>query len=477
MLQLLHFVSQPTRDRVRKPRKARDGLQTQVQGGSVFTSQSATSTTVGATPSAKSPWSDQSLIGVKPVLSGRTSVVEESRFSHYGSSGLVDRQALPGLTSPVPTMESDKMPRNLFQSPQVGQEQTSNQVWGRHPLPHLATPNEKPGRDYSRSNSQSNVSPRPRFLSDSTADATPPGIPPKPRDDKSLIMPVRHTRIPSSGNRATVMDIAQALNNQSPPTSPGRMERAEYTDETLNREASSSLESVEPAVVNYRNMASSAGHAEKRKSSYEKYSAIIMPPLKEEKTPVSTPSGSLLRSTEAPCLPREDVTNIKPRTGHGDALAPTAMNSVGNTDLVHFSELFVVVPLGLSLCLFVVDHGDSDLIGVDVDALIGSNRSPYTPNNQTLTISVEVMVITSGTATTLARDFNVFYDSEVLAIIHRSKINTTALVSTTVWGWRGKRSKVGEREERKLQDLAKRYGTVLVRFNFLPSNRYAAQWY
>jgi hypothetical protein len=331
-------VSQPTRDRVRKPRKAKDGLQTQVRGGSVFRSQSATSTTVGATPSAKSPWSDQSLIGVKPILPGRTSVVEESRFSQYGSNGLVDRQALPGLE---PTMESDKpMARNLFQSPQVGQEQTSNQVWDRHPLPHLATPSEKPGRDYSRSDSQSNVSPRPRFLSDSTADATPPGIPPKPRDDKSLIMPVRHTRIPSSGNRATVMDIAQALNNQSPPTSPGRMERVEPTDEILNRDASSSWESVKPAVVDYRNMASPAGQAEKRKSSYEKYSAIIMPPLKEEKTPVSTPSGSLLRSTEPPCLPGEEVTNIKPRTGHGDALAPTAMNSVGNINLVHFSELY-----------------------------------------------------------------------------------------------------------------------------------------
>jgi hypothetical protein len=78
------------------------------------------------------------------------------------------------------------------------------------------------------------------------------------------------------------------------------------------------------------------------------------------------------------------------------------------------------------------------------------------------TISVEVMVIIGNTATAITNPCNVFYDSEVLAIIHRSKIQSTGLVSTTVWGWRGKRSSIGKREERKLQDLAKRYGTSLV---------------
>jgi len=34
------------------------------------------------------------------------------------------------------------------------------------------------------------------------------------------------------------------------------------------------------------------------------------------------------------------------------------------------------------------------------------------------------------------------------------------LATTAVWVWRGKRSQVGEREERKLQELAKRYGAI-----------------
>lgn len=70
-----------------------------------------------------------------------------------------------------------------------------------------------------------------------------------------------------------------------------------------------------------------------------------------------------------------------------------------------------------------------------------------------------------NTATVIPRDTNVFYDTEVLGIIHRSKAISSGLVSTAVWVWRGKRSQAGEREERKLQELAKRYGTVLVSIN------------
>ncbi|KDQ57757.1 hypothetical protein JAAARDRAFT_130791, partial [Jaapia argillacea MUCL 33604] len=76
---------------------------------------------------------------------------------------------------------------------------------------------------------------------------------------------------------------------------------------------------------------------------------------------------------------------------------------------------------------------------------------------------VDVMAIVGTSATTLNTDISVFYDTEVLAIVHRSKSNVSGLVATKVWGWLGKRCKCGEREERKLQELAKRYGTSLVR--------------
>lgn len=58
--------------------------------------------------------------------------------------------------------------------------------------------------------------------------------------------------------------------------------------------------------------------AEKRKSSYEKYSAIILPPLKEEATPAPTPEGTLNRTsttstdtpTDAMSIASKQVTKV-----------------------------------------------------------------------------------------------------------------------------------------------------------------------
>jgi hypothetical protein len=79
-----------------------------------------------------------------------------------------------------------------------------------------------------------------------------------------------------------------------------------------------------------------------------------------------------------------------------------------------------------------------------------------------MAISVDIMAITGSTASTITRHSNVFFDSEALAVVHRSKSRSSGLVSTQIWGWRGRRSRVTDREDRKLQDLAKRYGTNLV---------------
>jgi hypothetical protein len=88
-----------------------------------------------------------------------------------------------------------------------------------------------------------------------------------------------------------------------------------------------------------------------------------------------------------------------------------------------------------------------------------------------MTVSVDVMVINGNTATTLTRDTNIFYDTEVLAIIHRSKSKSSGLVATAVYAWWGKRRQVNEREQRKLQDLAKRYGTALVSLKAIINKR------
>jgi hypothetical protein len=71
------------------------------------------------------------------------------------------------------------------------------------------------------------------------------------------------------------------------------------------------------------------------------------------------------------------------------------------------------------------------------------------------------MSVTGAAATGLKDDTNVFYDSEVLAIVLRVKLKSSGLVETTLWGWQGRRSQIGKREQRKLKDMARHYGTRL----------------
>jgi hypothetical protein len=71
------------------------------------------------------------------------------------------------------------------------------------------------------------------------------------------------------------------------------------------------------------------------------------------------------------------------------------------------------------------------------------------------------MSVTGATTIGVKGETGVFYDSEVLAIVHRFKTKTTGLVETSLWSWRGRRSQIGEREERKLRDMARHYGTKL----------------
>ncbi len=71
------------------------------------------------------------------------------------------------------------------------------------------------------------------------------------------------------------------------------------------------------------------------------------------------------------------------------------------------------------------------------------------------------MLVTGATATSVKSEIGIFYDSEVLAIVHRFKTKTIGLVETSLWSWQGRRSQIGEREERKLKDMARHYGTKL----------------
>jgi hypothetical protein len=182
--------------------------------------------------------------------------------------------------------------------------------------------------------------------------------------------------------------------------------------------------------------------AEKRKSSYEKYSAIILPPLKEESTPMPSPVGTLTHG-----YARLDVVLPKDQEKQSKSLEIplTKEPEVSPSRNPVFSE-----------------KSEALSPEVDISKLLDSRPKPSEQPADILTISVEILAIIGTTATPLSRNLDIFYDTEILAIVHRTKSKSTGLVSTTVWCWLGRRSLLGDREERKIHDISKRYGTSAV---------------
>jgi hypothetical protein len=78
------------------------------------------------------------------------------------------------------------------------------------------------------------------------------------------------------------------------------------------------------------------------------------------------------------------------------------------------------------------------------------------------TISVDVVSMLGSSSTTITENTDIFYESEVLAIVHRCKTPSSGLVDTFVWAWIGKRSQYGKDEEKKVYEMARRYGTTPV---------------
>lgn len=132
----------------------------------------------------------------------------------------------------------------------------------------------------------------------------------------------KHSRIPSSGKRATVMDVAQALHEQS------SKQGLDTVDEIRTN-------SNPPAIPKPRPALPFAANGEKRKSSYEKYSSIILPPLKEETTPVPSPAGTLSRAPG-------DTQRQTLESGHLPSNPPTNTSYVhsGTQILLTVHELF-----------------------------------------------------------------------------------------------------------------------------------------
>ena len=112
----------------------------------------------------------------------------------------------------------------------------------------------------------------------------------------SLLPPFKHVWIPSTGTRLTAMEVAQALSES--PREEGKQDLSSASPATGPEAVTSASRprlSPLPQI-----------QAEKRRSNYEKYSAITLPPLKEEATPTPSPVGTLKR---APVVLLEDNTS------------------------------------------------------------------------------------------------------------------------------------------------------------------------
>ncbi|KAF5317005.1 hypothetical protein D9611_003938 [Ephemerocybe angulata] len=242
-------------------------------------------------------------------------------------------------------------------------------------------------------------------------------------------------RIPSTGSRATVMEVAQALvehavaeNASVVPTiaSPRPAEERAVAEKPEQLRSPTLRHNFTPASV------------EKRKSSYDSFATL--PPLKEEATPAPSPANTLTRSI-------------------GRAAGSGLMQPI--TESIH-AQTKATVKNGDDSGIVRLVHDNTPIPTVDLSIMF--NRpvvvSPVPVDAKT--ISVEVMSIVGSNSTTLTKDTSVFFESEALAIIHRFKDASSGLVDTYVWGWLGKKSQFGEAEEKKLHELARRYGTMPV---------------
>jgi hypothetical protein len=204
-------------------------------------------------------WGNQSLIGVKAVSPIKSLSPDDRSTQPQGrSNGPFGGKALPGMVAKTPLSPA--------------QEQThSSQVMGCGTLPESTLP----------ASLQAIKDERPKVE----------------KEEKSPVSPTRHTRIPSTGNRATVMDVAQALNNPqqvlSTASRPAMVTQPRYVPPFEDNPAENAV-----PIPRASHPTSSGVSSERRRSNYERYSAVMLPPVVEENTPVPSPAATMSRTAD-----------------------------------------------------------------------------------------------------------------------------------------------------------------------------------
>ncbi|KAG9012779.1 hypothetical protein FRB93_001333 [Tulasnella sp. JGI-2019a] len=215
--------------------------------------------------------------------------------------------------------------------------------------------------------------------------------------------------------------------------------------------------------------------AERRRSNLQdKYASIILPSLVEENTPAPTPFGSIARR-DASATTMVDDGDSEPRISPTEPSKRPPSAFIMHQALLEHKALIEVTdpspapspaPTGMAT---LVPETAEEMVEIsvssdpmnryfDVKNLAHPERRFALPPNLG-TISVEVLLVTGKSTSPISIDPHIFYDGEVRAIIHRYK--SIELVSTRIFGWRGRQAEVGQEEAEKLGELATRFRTSL----------------
>lgn len=105
---------------------------------------------------------------------------------------------------------------------------------------------------------------------------------------------------------------------------------------------------------------------------------------------------------------------------------------------------------------------------LDIGSILTSSSSPPTPsfNPSATPISIDVLCISGRSASPISSHQHIFYDSELRAIVYRSKDIRSGLATTTLWTWKGSNAVSGDAEEWKIRDLESRFSTKAVSLFF-----------
>lgn len=209
---------------------------------------------------------------------------------------------------------------------------------------------------------------------------------------------------------------------------------------------------------------------------------MILPPLAEEKTPAPTPVGTVRREASEVKTDDSDAdTATKGDTpptaeGNGHRKQPSAfqmhqalLEHKALVQLVdHSPDESPAAPPPTSLPFsesepiirLAIDDPSNEIEPYDLSS-ISRVEDPLALPADAVTISVEVLTVTGNATSPVTTDIHIFYDVEVRAIVHRFKSKASGLVTTRVFGWRGRQAEVGPMEAKKLGELATRFGTSL----------------